>query len=237
VWSSENTHAARLRAAAQLAHHLVEKLDQIESPSSPRLLLVGHSHAGQVFALLLQMLAECHHAPELISAVGELGEDVDWLALHLDRLRREHIDVVTMGTPVRYGWPTPYRSRLLHIVNHRGSEPRAGRLDGVPSTRDGDYIQQWGIAGSDLVATSATERLLNQRLDEILGPGYAPKTWVELLEHRKRVHDGGFTLLVDFKDAATTLSPNCIQTNFGHSVYTRRSMMRFWLSEVVRRFY
>ena len=234
VWSSENSHTARLRAAVRLAHHLVAKVDALSEPNAPRLLLVGHSHAGQVFALLLQLLTDCRHAPDLVRIAGQLGEDVDWLLLHLDRLRKLQIDVVTFGTPVRYGWPARSREQLLHIVNHRGDEPTAGRLDGVPTTRDGDYIQQWGIAGSDLPATTAALRALNGQLDEQLGPGHAPRTWIELLERRKRVHDGGFTLLVDYRDASAR-GPNCFQTNFGHAVYTRRSNMAFWVREVVRR--
>lgn len=236
VWSSENTHSARLRAAAQLAHHLVQKLDDLEDPDPPRILLVGHSHAGQVFALLLQLVAECQHAPELVRICGRLGEDVDWLLVHLERLRRIDVDVVTFGTPVRYGWPVRERGRLVHFVNHRGPEPLAGTLDGVPTTRDGDYIQQWGIAGSDLPAASTALRATNRELDELLGPGHAPSAWLELLEHRKRVHDGGLTLLVDYGDAAIR-GPNFLQTNFGHAVYTRRSTMSFWLRQVARRLY
>jgi len=236
VWSSENTHAARLRAAVQLAHHVVGKLDALPDPNPTRVLLAGHSHAGQVFALLLQLITECRHASELVRLAGRLGEDEDWLVLHLQRLKRARLDVVTFGTPVRYGWPRAAHGRLLHIVNHRGDEPLGGRLDGVPTTRDGDYIQQWGIAGSDIPATSATLREINRELDQLLGAGHAPGAWLENLEHRKRVHDGGETLLVDYRDGPSK-SPNFLQTNFGHAVYTRRSTMAFWVGEVARRFY
>jgi hypothetical protein len=236
LWSSENSHAARLQAAARLAHHLVDRLDHGATGAPRRVLLVGHSHAGQVFALLLQMIHACEHAPELLRIAGELGEDRDWLSLHIERLRRVSVDVVTFGSPPRYGWPSEARDRILHIVNHRGASPLAGRLDGVLSTRDGDYVQQWGIAGSDIPASSARVRGLNRELDAILGPGHAPSTWLEQLEHRKRVHEGGFTLLVDYGDAATR-GVNCLHTNFGHAIYTKRRMMHFWVREVVRRFY
>jgi hypothetical protein len=236
VWSSENTHAARLRAACQLAQHLLARLDARSPSASARLLLVGHSHAGQIFALLLQLLSRCAHAPELVRAADDLGEDVDWLTLHLRRLARHPIDVVTLGTPVRYGWPTATDGRLLHIINHRGPEPRAGRIDGVFTTRDGDYIQQWGVAGSDLPAATPRLQAINRRLDDVLGSGHAPSQWLKNLEHRRRIHDHGVNLLVDYGDASLR-SPNCLATNFGHAVYTRRSTLRFWLRETVRRFY
>ncbi|MEL6184730.1 MAG: hypothetical protein AAFU79_08915 [Myxococcota bacterium] len=235
-WSSENTHAGRLAAAAQLAHHLVKRLDEQEIPEPSKVVLVGHSHAGQVFALLLQMVEACDHGPELVRLAGELGEDPDWLAMHLERLRHHDLRIVTLGTPPRYGWPASARGRLLHIVNHRGEEPLAGRMDGVLTTRDGDYIQQWGIVGSDLPAASRERRQLNRELDGLLGNGHAPKEWRRALEHRKRVHDVGRTLLVDYGDGSAG-RPNFVLTNFGHAIYTRRSTMRFWLSVAARRLF
>lgn len=235
-WSSENTHAGRLAAAAQLAHHLVDRLDSQSIPEPSRVVLVGHSHAGQVFALLLQMVEECDQGPELVRIAGELGEDTDWLAMHLERLRQHDLRIVTLGTPPRYGWPPSSHARLLHIINHRGEAPVAGKVDGVLTTRDGDYIQQWGIEGSDLPAASRDRRSLNRELDAVLGKGHDPKVWRRALEHRKRVHDVGKSLLVDYGDASSR-SPNFMATNFGHAVYTRRSTMRLWLSLVARRLF
>lgn len=236
VWSSENTHGARLNAAAQLAYHISARLDELKGGERGRVLLVGHSHAGQIFALLLQMLTECSHAPTLLRLAGELGEDIDWLKMHLHQLQRREVDVVTLGTPARYGWPAPSHERILHIVNHRGPEPMGGRLDGVLTTRDGDYIQQWGVAGSDLPSTSASLKRINTELDEVLGLGHDPRKWLQNLEHRKRVHEGGHTMLVDYGDQSTS-GPNCIATNFGHSIYTRRRTMRFWMRVAAQRLY
>ena len=228
VWSSENTHTARLSAAVRLVGHLAERFEgHRASEGGRRALLVGHSHAGQVFALALQLVHAVEHAPLLLDVAERLGEDRDWLSLHLERLRELELEVVTMGTPVRYGWPRESQARLLHIVNHRGAEPVGGRLDGVRSTRDGDYVQQWGVAGSDLPAPSPQLRQLNGILDEALGPGCAPRIWLDNLRHRRRVHHGGHTLLVDYRDDDPRGRPNFLATNFGHSVYTRRRSMEF----------
>ena len=55
----------------------------------------------------------------------ERGEDTGALGEHLALLRRAAIDVVTFGTPVRYRFAPAARFRVLHVVNHRGGEPRA----------------------------------------------------------------------------------------------------------------
>jgi methionyl-tRNA synthetase len=54
VWSSANFHLARLQGAIELAQTLAEKITQnnILALANERLLLMGHSHAGQLFALL-----------------------------------------------------------------------------------------------------------------------------------------------------------------------------------------
>ena len=237
VWSSDNTHIARLSAACRLAQHLVTRLEALPRESPPRALLVGHSHAGQVFALLLQLLYAVPHAKLLHRTLRRLGEDSDWLAFNLDLLRKWKLDVVTLGTPVRYGWPKPAHPRLLHIVNHRGATNIAGSMDGFTTTRDGDYIQQWGIAGSDLPAPTARLRDFNTELDEVLGCGYGPRVWIENLRHRRRVHHGGQTLLVDYLDNSKTGKANFVSTHFGHAIYTRRHTMEFLIRTTIRQLY
>ena len=238
VWSSENTHAARLLGAVRLAEHLNDKLKALSLSTRPaRVLLVGHSHAAQVFALLLQLIHEVSHAETLVRVASVLGEDIDTLLYRIEYLRRFELDVVTLGAPVRYGWPIKAQPRLLHIINHRGDSPDGGRFDGLMSTRDGDYLQQFGVAGSDLPALTAELRTLNAELDLVLGPGCAPQKWIENLRHRRRVHQGGCTYLVDYKDASSMGLPNCLATNFGHAIYTRRHAMEFLVSLICQRFY
>ncbi|MBX2812387.1 MAG: hypothetical protein KTR25_11280 [Myxococcales bacterium] len=227
VWSSENTHAARLVGAIQLAKHLTSTVCVNKPEADPRILLIGHSHAAQVFSILLQLIYAVDHSSVLLKVASILGEDIEALGRQLEQLRPFEIDVVTLGAPVRYGWPKPIWPRLLHIINHRGDTPQAGSWEGLLTTRDGDYLQQLGVAGSDLPAFTADLRTINLTLDDVLGPGWHPKRWFENLQYRRRIHQGGFTLLVNYQDHSSIGLPNCISTNFGHAIYTRWNTMRY----------
>lgn len=238
-WSSENGHVARLRAAVRLARYLAARTET--RPPHARTLLVGHSHAGQIFALLLQLRDEVAHAPQLVAIAREIGEDGDALMEALAVLRRRRVDVVTMGTPVRYGWTEAAGPQLLHLVNHRGEGPTVPDLprglQRMLTTADGDYIQLLGIAGSDLPSADPGTRALEDLLDEPLGPGWAPRAWLEGVRHGRRVPEGGFTWLVDYGDASESGRANLIQTGLGHAIYTRRTTMAFWLERAAERFY
>ncbi len=238
-WSSENGHVARLRAAVRLARYLAARLEA--RPARARTLLVGHSHAGQIFALLLQLRDEVAHAPQLVAIAREIGEDGAALMQALAVLRRRGLDIVTLGTPVRYGWPEAAWPRLLHLVNHRGAGPTVPDLprglQRMLTTEDGDYIQLLGIAGSDLPSADPGTRALEDLLDEPLGPGWAPRAWLEGVRHGRRVPDGGFTWLVDYGDAAVNGRPNLLHTGLGHAIYTRRTTMAYWLERAAERFY
>jgi len=241
VWSSANHHVPRLRGARDLALSLAPHGEG--APRWPgrrrRLLLVGHSHAGQVFALLTHLLERSVIGEALRDVLADEQGEGQTAALEraLDGLRRVGLDLVTLGAPPRYGYCVDgRRRRLLHVVNHRGDEPRGGSLSGVLHTRDGDYVQQWGVSGSDLVATTARDRGVDQRLDALLGVGSDTAAWVENVRARHRVHPDGQTLLVDFRDA-TRLTPNLLQTGLGHAVYTTRGALPLILSLAVDRFY
>ncbi|MEM1025949.1 MAG: hypothetical protein AAGD10_17510 [Myxococcota bacterium] len=212
VWGSENHHLSRLRGALAL-------IEDLQSRGPRRPLLIGHSHGGQVIALACQLLTECSHGPGLLEVCDANPPGLS--------LPRGGVDVVTLGTPPRYGWPRHPGVRPLHIVNHRGSGAEAGHWSGVLTTQDGDYVQQWGIEGSDTPSPSAPDRALNRALDRLLGPGHDPARWREALSHRRRVHDGGHTLLVDYGDRGR--APNLFRTNLGHATYTRqREMFRLF---------
>ena len=96
----------------------------------------------------------------LLTSFAEQHEQADLAATarHIEPLLADHslmngaaLDVVTMGTPVRYGWDLSGMGRLLHIVNHRNL-----RTDGkiwlskmelpqvtmeMPIAWGGDYVQ------------------------------------------------------------------------------------------------
>ncbi len=230
-WSSGNNHLSRLRAAVSLAHQLAAENHKGRS------LLIGHSHAGQVFSILLQLVTGAATAPKLIEIAVRDGANLDQLHADLRTLARRRFDVVTFGTPARYGWTVDERHRLLHVINHRSQEPRGGSpFSGFLSTQEGDYVQQWGIAGSDLMFGSARERELNESLDAVLGTGADRKHWLTQVRHRRRVPDTGRTCLVDYGDRGG-LVPNFIGTLFGHGVYTTFGAMLFNLRLIADELY
>ncbi len=194
--------------------------------SGDRVLLLGHSHAGQLFAILSQLLGRARGYEELVAAARARGEDIGALEDHLTLLRRCAIDVVTFGTPPRYGWARGAGFRLLHVVNHRGASARGASLLGVFHTKGGDYVHQLGGHGSDFPAPKARDRAANARLDPILGEGTNARAWLRQLAGGLRVPPEGQTVLVDYGDAAKVV-PNFLSTGLGHAAYTRRDAMLF----------
>ncbi len=201
-----------------------------------RALLVGHSHGGQLFAILSQLLARARGYEELVAAAGARGEDLGALDEHLGLLRRCPIDVATFGTPLRYSWARAAGFRLLHIVNHRGTEARGPALLGVLHTRQGDYVHQLGADGSDFPALTASERAMNARLDGILGDGTSLRVWLRNVSRGLRVSPHGRTVLVDYGDVARGL-PNFLSSGLGHAAYTRREAMLFHANLIADHFY
>lgn len=234
-WSSGNHHFARLDAAVRLAQTLA---DQIRSKASidGRILVYGHSHAGQVFALLAQMIEYEQFGYQFLDVLVEAGYKMTDINANLAAIRQISLDFVTFGTPVMYTWPDSGYYRLLNIVNHRGTSHNAGSLRGILHTKDGDYIQQLGILGTDLIATLPAERRHNKRLDEVFGKGRDIKQWKINLAKKMRVSPHGKTYLVNYKDHSRTL-PNFAATMFGHGVYTKFDTMLFNTRLVTEYFY
>jgi hypothetical protein len=227
VWSSGNHHAARLAAALLLAQAVARMHGA--AGDAKGILLVGHSHAGQVFALLTRLVREARgrEEPVLLAAIEgtPLARFADKDALSaLGGLWAPRLCFVTLGSPPRYRWYLGRNMELVSIVNHRGEKPLAGHPGGFLRTRDGDYIQQWGIDGSDFVAVQAWERQLNLALDPLLGQGVGASAWLTASRAQRRVPESGRTLLVDFRDDSR-LMPNCVATVFGHGCYTRLAHM------------
>ncbi len=232
-WSSKNDHLARLRGSVELAKKLYDDITSEEIQSGDRILLIGHSHAGQLFALLTNFLAQSTGVKELLDIAGEKTQDFNKI---LQEIRKVRLDIVTFGTPPRYGWGEG-DYRLLNIINHRGEGYLSGGFFGLLNTKDGDYVQQWGIAGTDIIAVGSIE--LNKRLDSILGEGRNRNAWLRNIQARMRVpHYGNKTFLVDYKDSSSFIFlPNCITTLFGHGVYTKFEKMLFNTNLIVNEFY
>lgn len=249
IWSSENYHLARLKGAVELTQKLADMITENKILESERILLQGHSHAGQLFALLTTFLENGAKAKQLYDIMDkskQLGK-IDELLSDLDKIKAVNLDIVTFGTPVRYSWGEYEKYRLMAIVNHRPPGAQAS-IPGILSTEGGDYVQQWGAEGTDLPPSAETA--LNGQLDAILDKGRDISLLIDSLKlvDRKQPHDAhdktvGKTFLVDYKDNASSLlerldiPPHCVKTLFGHGVYTETRAMLFNTDIIVKNLY
>jgi hypothetical protein len=236
IWSSANHHIARVRGAMWLAQRLASLDGGAQDKAKrrrARVLLLGHSHAGQIFALLTQLLEGGEHADLLIEMAKACGEDTSRFAEVLTRVRALELDIVTLGMPSRYAWGNGNGYRALHVVNHRGDKKAPRRLLGILHTSDGDYVQQLGVAGSDFPAWTEQERNANRRLDAALGVGSDIKEWFTNVRRGAALLPSGSTVFVDYRDDSRGAIPNFMDTCFGHGIYTRKAAMLFTLKLVV----
>ena len=251
-WSSENHHIGRADGAVRLLY----EMQQLELPRQGRVLLLGHSHAGNVFALVSNLLGGDPQTIEQFFAAARAyyhwplaghSDLTHWKGVH-EALSADAavpgsaLDVVTFGTPVRYGWDSGGYGRLLHFVNHR---PAAGLpayaaafpfdWEDVAAAAHGDYIQQIGIAGTNTAPNVISFRALlaDRRLNHLLQQNVRARDLLKNLRAGVRVPDEGTTLLVDYGRP----EGNVAQHLAGHAVYTRQKWMLFHVEEIVRRLY
>lgn len=185
AWSSENHHLAR----ADLAVSLLEQLLLRPLPEDQRVLFWGHSHAGNAFAILSNLLA--NHPPSIERFFAAVQDRVParWQAVHTALRRSEsphplarQVLFAAFGTPVRYGWDSAGCSALLHVNFHRvynPHEPAIARpvyppwnVSDILSGAWGDWVQAFAIAGTDTTSIPAAKT--NALLSEILESGLSP---------------------------------------------------------------
>jgi len=222
VWSSENHHLGRLEGALGLVRALATH-GELGGPRG-RILVLGHSHAGQVFALVTQLLSRSLASEAILDVARARSLDVGSLDVDLGTLEASFLDFVTFGAPARYAWARLPNIRSLHVVH--GSE--------APALSGHDWVRRLGGVGSDFPALGAHERVLNASLVPALGPGFAPAELVRSLRAAPAMPTHGELVLVDYGRERLT---DLLSSGLGHAEYTRLDGMLFHASLVTGRLY
>jgi hypothetical protein len=222
----------------------------------PRILVWGHSHGGNVLALASNLLGgDAGARREFFDAAQSFYRKrrsarvdlpawqrvEDLLASDAHPLRRVQLDMVTFGTPIRYGWETAGYGNLLHFVYHRPHHEEhhwrarfPPRLARVLAALEGDFMQHLGIAGSGFPGNPLAFRTFNanRRLRRLV----AGNTRGWLLTRMKagaRVPDEGKTLLIDYDDPSWFP----LRHIFGHALYTRSRWLPLQCELIAEEFY
>ncbi len=262
-WSSENHHIGRADGAVRLLDELSSQLQSEEDsgpgprPAGGRILLVGHSHGGNLLALVTNLLANdrstnerffratrpyyCWPGTERID-IARWQRTADMLADPDHPLRANRLDVVTMGTPIRYGWDTAGCATLLHVVHHRRDPELPDFVARLPVSADdvlqasgGDVVQQLGIAGTNFAPPLWAWRaaMADRALGRLVQPGLRRRDLLSRLRLGCRVHADGTTLLVDYGAS----DPELAQQLAGHAIYTHPQWLPFHLDQIARHCY
>lgn len=234
VWSSENNHTGRAIAALQL---LVELAGS--QPVRGRMMLWGHSHAGNVFALLTNLLGgDLETRSRFLSCFEdwlerrdpEVWQQAQALLMKDEPILDEPLDIVTLGTPIRYGWERRGYHTLQHFINHHplGSPPEVAPFpptaEQLRESAAGDYFQQMFIAGTNFMPGlwSWGQWKVERHLRRLIQADVSSRALVPSLRHGRRVPAEGRSLLVDYGLADATA-----RSLAGHAVYTRLHWLPF----------
>lgn len=259
-WASQNHHISRADAAVRLVDELASNAESLASHQGKgvnRIQLWSHSHGGNALALLTNLLAADEPTrQEFFEAAGVFHRRSKphrthfpiWhrveqiLADPSHPLRGLALDVITFGTPVRYGWDNGGFNNLLHIVNHRPHPKKAEHVAPYPPRfhklflgAEGDFVQHIGIAGTNLPPIPLAWRtfLADRRLGKLFQRDLAREWLRTRLKRGVRVHHEGTTLLMDYADPDR--SPH--RHLFGHAPYTRSRWMALHCELIAAHFY
>lgn len=259
LWSCEHHHLGRAVAACRLLTQVEALTRELELGPGDRVLVQAHGQAGLVMALASNFLApgEWSNRDRLLQILTDYarqtgaGQDlaqlnqVEGLLKGGPLLNGASLDVVTFGTPIRYGWDPSGIGKLLHIVNHRPM-----RTDGkrwlakmelpqitmeMPIAWGGDYVQQLALAVTDALPPSAEAKAAIKAIWEILEPFDGFEKWLECARKCVRCANDGQCLLVDYKDSTGSGNPR--DHLFGHAAYTRLPNLLFNTTEIVQALY
>jgi hypothetical protein len=259
LWSCEHHHLGRALAAVPILGRLRDWCETDRLGQGDRILVQAHGQAGLVLALISNLLCVTSTSSrtrlfDILTAFASQANRPD-IATTIQRiapllssgtlLNGAMLDIVTLGTPVRYGWDPSRLGKLLHIVNHRTL-----RTDGktwlskmelpqitmeMPIAWGGDYVQQLAVAGSDAMPITDAGKAANKAVWEIVEPFDGFERWLECARRAVRIPSEGLGILADYKDS--TGSTNVRDHYFGHAAYTRMNAMLFNTTEIVRALY
>lgn len=259
LWASEHHHLGRAAAAVRLLADLHGLCEQQVLGTGDRILVQAHGQAGLVLALASNLLcpSPITGRPKLLGTLaayaGQTGQaDLAAIITRIEPLLGSAtwlngavVDMVTFGTPVRYGWDPSGIGRLLHVVNHRNL-----RTDGktwlakmelpqitmeMPIAWGGDYVQELAVAGSDAVPATDAAKAANKAIWEMVEPYDGFERWLECARRAVRFPSEGRCLLADYKDC--TGSTDVRDHYYGHAAYTRLNALLFNTTEIVRCLY
>lgn len=223
VWSSGNHHYARVAGMIKLLKQITD------TNNTDSIMLIGHSHAGQLFSLLTQTLHNGGFRRYLVENLPELFESFD-VNEQIKKLRKTTFYIITLGTPPRYKWYCHSQFKVFHFINNRLSTIYAKDFSGLLTTKNGDYIQQLGVAGSDFISPVEKENEMNKKFDQYFGVGANFSYLKSELNKLRRTHNYGHHFFVDYGDASDR--PNFLLTAFGHAIYTKTEFLSFHLTQV-----
>lgn len=255
LWSSEHHHLGRALAACRLLDRLHTLVAEQHVGPGDRILVQAHGQAGLLLALASNLLCPSPITGrkalfDLLATYSAQGSDAQTIQRIDQRLAQggllngAALDIVTFGTPVRYGWDPSGIGKLLHIVNHRhlrtDGKTWLSKMDlpqitmEMPIAWGGDYVQELAVAGSDALPAEQA-KVANKAVWELLEPYDGFERWVECARRAVRFPSEGQCLLVNYKDC--TGSTNVRDHYYGHAAYTRTNAMLFNFNQIAGRLY
>lgn len=260
TWSGQNNHQAR----ADLAIKLLLQLNRVQPTPERMMLFWGHSHAGNGFAILSNLLANDRLS---VRRFFEAGQDTDEWAEAEQLLKNsasphpwaKSVCYAAFGTPVRYGWDTSGYRSLIHLMHHRNQQPKDSILTqpifpmhtiaDMISAKFGDWVQAFAIAGTDASLPALAGNQV--KLAGVLEAGLKGVVIDEDLEKIKvdrlrdvcgrwrsgtRCHDDGQHLLLEYEPSGrkTNMGGPIECTRFGHGVATTTTWLPVHLALVMR---
>lgn len=258
-WSGENHHLGRFDGVIDLLDQALRS-DQCHgnANSRRRILVLAHSHGGNVMALATQLLA------------SPIDQRRQWLASLRSRYRLPTLghferpswhrvcealvspeivwpifDIATFGTPIRYRFGD-ISGGLVHFVHHHALDDDDPTRAVLPTSVDdlieatgGDYVQQFGVAGTDMTPSpfAIGDWFSNRRIQKRFEPSPGGRlnlrrTWHQIAAGN-RVFADGTTFLCRYPKDRFGAHRNML----GHAIYTHPMHMPHHMDSLSEHFY